>query len=265
MGCAHCGEKFEQKSKTHRCCSVKCWNKRQAARIKSRRHAATGAIDGLIRGPCVHCGKIWEYRYGPGHGRMYCSKKCGQAVAERKRLELKKRDLPLCKHIGCNRKATRIEAGLCDACYCQKRRTGSLERVLRVGRTVNKQGYVSICDPQHPLFNKTQHSVSEHRKVYYDASGGMDPDCYWCGADLRWADVDAGGNKKSSVVIDHLNENKTDNRIENLVASCNKCNRARGGILPFLKRLKAESLEEFIIQAREYHAGSAPLAVAVNM
>jgi hypothetical protein len=223
------------------------------ARVKARAHAAAGVMNGILRRPCVRCGIIWERKYGSSREQKYCSKECRAATANDNRLARKRKDFPPCKHIGCNRKASRVESGLCEACYYQKRRTGSLDRVLRIGRTVNKQGYVSICDPTHPLFSKTQRYVIEHRKVIYDSMNGADPNCYWCGVQLKWRYIDVNGKKKTSVVIDHLNENKSDNRVSNLVASCNNCNRARGAILPFIERLDSGSLEEFMFRIRERH------------
>ena len=54
------------------------------------------------------------------------------------------------------------------------------------------------------------------------------------------------------IVIDYLNENKQDNNINNLVISCNNCNRARGAILSFIERMKKESLSKFIECVKRY-------------
>jgi len=87
----------------------------------------------------------------------------------------------------------------------------------------------------HPLTHSGG-SVYEHRKVVFDKVGVGPHPCYWCGKILEWSDI----------VVDHLNEVKDDNRFENLVISCNPCNRARGGMLDFIKRMRGEALPTFI-------------------
>jgi len=71
--------------------------------------------------------------------------------------------------------------------------------------------------------------------------------CYWCGLSLDWP----------IAVVDHLNEDKADNRLENLVISCNNCNRARGALIPFIRRMKSTSLPAFLnccqILNQRYH------------
>lgn len=76
----------------------------------------------------------------------------------------------------------------------------------------------------------------EHRVVAYDRAQGSEPCCYWCGKLLDWP----------STVVDHLNEIKADNRQENLVEACNDCNRARGAMVPFVKRMRQGAIAKFI-------------------
>jgi 5-methylcytosine-specific restriction endonuclease McrA len=81
----------------------------------------------------------------------------------------------------------------------------------------------------------------EHRVVVYDRNGGIAGSCFWCGVALVW----------STLVVDHLNEVKADNRPENLVVSCNDCNRARGAMTPFLQGLRKEAVEVLVSLVRE--------------
>jgi 5-methylcytosine-specific restriction endonuclease McrA len=78
--------------------------------------------------------------------------------------------------------------------------------------------------------------VFEHRAVMYDRLGAGPLPCFWCGISLAWG----------KVVIDHLNEVKDDNRPENLVVSCNNCNRARGAMIPFIRTMRPAAFEVFV-------------------
>jgi hypothetical protein len=102
---------------------------------------------------------------------------------------------------------------------------------------------VELYNPNHPLA-KADGRVFEHRLIAYERSEGVCPDCHWCGASLEW----------SIAVVDHLNELVSDNRSDNLVVSCNSCNRGRGSLAPFLKTLRPEIFDEFVrmvIQSRQ--------------
>jgi hypothetical protein len=58
----------------------------------------------------------------------------------------------------------------------------------------------------------------EHRVVFFDAHGGGDHICHWCDAVISF----------EKMHVDHVNAVKNDNRLENLVAACPSCNKARG-------------------------------------
>lgn len=87
----------------------------------------------------------------------------------------------------------------------------------------------------------------EHRAVLYALLGDGPLSCFWCGMSLTWP----------AAVVDHLNENKQDNRAENLAVSCNNCNRARGSILPFIERLTPGSVGAFIEHALAHYERTA--------
>lgn len=87
----------------------------------------------------------------------------------------------------------------------------------------HRYGYVYVYAPGHPLASKGKiPKVAEHRQVLYDAIGPGPHPCHWgCGRiDLQWGGI--GG-----IHADHLNDDASDNRRENLVVSCQRCNNAR--------------------------------------
>lgn len=107
-------------------------------------------------------------------------------------------------------------------------------------------GYIKVYRPGHPLA-ASDGTVFEHRHVAYERHGGECPACYWCNARLSWA----------TAVVDHLNEAKSDNRPDNLVVACNDCNRARGAMLPFLRRVKPDSQEHLLALVRTHFVQAA--------
>lgn len=58
----------------------------------------------------------------------------------------------------------------------------------------------------------------EHRYNYYERYGKGPFKCNWCEKSVCWDDLH----------IDHVDDNKENNEISNLVASCPQCNQKRG-------------------------------------
>jgi hypothetical protein len=144
--------------------------------------------------------------------------------------------LPLCSVAKCRNEVRSRSAGLCEKHYGRLRRGVAVnEDRTVIGRYLNHAGYIKVLRPDHPLAD-SKGQAYEHRVVVYDARKGKEPNCFWCDKALTW----------SEAVIDHLNETKDDNRAENLVPACNDCNRARGAMVPFLKRMKCEAVAPFI-------------------
>lgn len=191
---------------------------------------------------CPSCNEEFSYAYGTGRSRVLCGKR---ACYNRRHKDLTaKRFAALvvsCSAPDCKNKATRVGSGLCENCYYRKRRTGSTDRPQIKGRYLTGSGYVKLLVPTHPL-SDTKGLVSEHRKVMHDHTGGGDVPCHWCEDILSWS---VHYRSPNAVVIDHLNENKSDNRLSNLVCSCTRCNRALGAMLPFIERLAPARWPEF--------------------
>ncbi len=183
---------------------------------------------------CPTCGANFSYEIGKGKDKKHCSDAC------RVRLQLKLRaeryeSLPCCSVAGCEGRATRRIAGLCEKHYIRMRRTGGYDAPPVSGRYRTGAGYIKILMREHPLSDSRGH-VAEHRAVAYDVNNGICPGCFWCGCSLNWVDA----------VVDHLNEIKDDNRSDNLVVACNDCNRARGAMMHLVGRITHEAIGKFI-------------------
>ncbi len=191
---------------------------------------------------CPICGKSFSYEVARGSDRKYCdSKKC---QLERKYIARQNREYKKCKVGGCEEDATRVSAGLCETHYYRKRRNGTYNARVVAGRYITGAGYVKLLKPEHPMADSKGH-VFEHRYIMYEHLGGGEHECYWCGAKGTW----------DKIVIDHLDENKQNNTVGNLVVSCNNCNRARGAVLPFIKRMRPDALPVFIERVKHYAGG----------
>jgi len=84
-------------------------------------------------------------------------------------------------------------------------------------RVVTPNGYHKVYEPDCPISEKSGY-IFEHRYIVYQKMGSLLGVCRKCNKDIDW----------STVHIDHINNDKTDNRIENLRPLCRACNVMRG-------------------------------------
>lgn len=91
---------------------------------------------------------------------------------------------------------------------------------VSVGRRwVASNGYEQGFLRGHPTAD-ARGRIYTHRRVLFDAIGDGSHPCNWCGKLVTWFTRDWF----SELVSDHINRDKLDNRLENLVPSCNRCN-----------------------------------------
>lgn len=119
---------------------------------------------------------------------------------------------------GCVCEVRSTYAEYCEKHYARLRRFGTLELTnTYTGITLASNGYVMELAHGHPLSDASGR-VYQHRLVYHRHNGNGPFKCYHCEKSVTWKDMH----------IDHLDCNKTNNSIENIVASCARCNMARG-------------------------------------
>lgn len=87
-------------------------------------------------------------------------------------------------------------------------------------------GYQIVKRPGHPLATGVRGAwIYEHRAILFDAIGPGWHACHHCGMQVSWELSYPEHN--DALVVDHLNEDRADNAVANLVPSCAPCNIAR--------------------------------------
>lgn len=123
-----------------------------------------------------------------------------------------KKPMRLCSLPGCAREHK--GHGLCNF-HLNRKKAGTPLDFERPPLSHIRYKMVSIRD--HPLTN-CNGQIPIHRKVLYDFVEGSSLPCIWCGKVLEW---------KTTLLVDHLDHNRHNNVIENLVPSCKACNSGR--------------------------------------
>ena len=114
-----------------------------------------------------------------------------------------------CKKVGNKR-------GMCELHYQRLRKTGTTDP--SPPSTLAPKRYKQVRAPGHPLACRRTHAVYLHRLVLYTSIGPGPMPCFWCGNPLYW---------KSTLFVDHLDHNRHNNDLTNLVPACVSCNSAR--------------------------------------
>lgn len=122
-----------------------------------------------------------------------------------------------CKIDGCEREAMYKKDMVCQKHYFRFMRYGTYDLTsVRKYRITNPAGYQKVYEPEHPLADSCGY-VYEHRFVYFNSYKYV-KGCLLCGKEISW----------DTCHIDHIDNDVTNNKIENLRATCMGCNVFRG-------------------------------------
>lgn len=131
------------------------------------------------------------------------------------------------------------------ATYCSQECASKGVWKIRSGGA-DPTGRKSVKAPGHPLANKNG-KVLEYRKLLHDKIGPGEHPCAWCGDKVLWVnrhtDGLGAGSSHGELIVDHIDNNKLNNDIDNLVPSCNKCNTLRGLLHAWEERTGKDSSE----------------------
>lgn len=133
---------------------------------------------------------------------------------------------PTCSLPGCDKPSRSNAQALCPMHYHRAYRHGDVNMTAHSSDVTVSNGrrYKTRGMKHHPLASK-HGIVYVHRQVLFDTIGAGPHECHWCGTMVQWF-IDK--TDAHSLHVDHLNNIGDDNRPENLVPSCRRCNGARG-------------------------------------
>lgn len=160
----------------------------------------------------------------------------------------------VCKVAGCESTVRSRWGTLCNTHYFRGRRTGTTATRERSAPGLSSHGYMVQSWKGHPAASP-KGMLYEHRKVFYEAFGPDGHHCCWCNkGPLKWGGK-VGANKLN---VDHRNGSKVDNRPENLLPSCNRCNVNRGLFMSWIARHQDDPVLREIFERQATPANDVP-------
>lgn len=182
---------------------------------------------------CKQCKSSFSYPIRMGGDKVFCSDKCCNKAG----IESFKRrhEGKTCSISACSNKVKNIGRMICAKHETRMIRTGDYTRRKPTVRTTRTNGYVVVKMPEHPLCQSSGW-IFEHRMVAYTKYGAGQQECHWCGIRMPW----------DQMVVDHMNNVKSDNRPDNLVVTCNTCNRSRGLLIGFVSAMLPHRFEGLV-------------------
>lgn len=138
----------------------------------------------------------------------------------------RKSDRPPCRLDGCEKRGRSPYEDICSMHYHREYRHGDGDRTAWDVRTKDGSVYRRVKIPGHPLARKNG-DVWEHRVVLYNKVGPGPQLCHHCDRRILWFVADPQKNDPRLIQVDHLNNNRSDNRPDNLVPCCHRCNTRR--------------------------------------
>lgn len=120
--------------------------------------------------------------------------------------------------------------GLCQGHYDRWRKYGDAEALPSYAPRTHSNGYTTVTFDtfDHVLALPGRRSIYAHRLAMFDVIGYGPHSCHWCGRHVNWRHP-----RPADLEVDHLDANRGNNDLANLVASCHRCNSRRAhGLLP---------------------------------
>lgn len=122
-----------------------------------------------------------------------------------------------CSVDGCEKPTEKV-TGMCAMHRKRYYRNGSTQTTKPIGQPYRKStGYLGVWVPGHEMAGHDGKAL-HHRVVLFDALGLGPHQCHWCSKVINW---------RRGLHVDHVNTIRHDNRAENLVPACHRCNTQR--------------------------------------